>query len=31
MNASLAYAGSILVGCLLVVWIMDLLHLHVRA
>jgi len=31
MTASLAYAGSILVGCLLVVWIMDLLHLHVRA
>jgi len=31
MNASLAYAGSILVACILIVWIMDLLHLHVRA
>ena len=31
MNASLAYAGSILLACILVVWIMDLLNLHVRA
>ena len=31
MNASLAYAASILVVCILVVWLMDLLHLHVRA
>ena len=31
MNASLAYAGSILLACILIVWIMDLLHLHVRA
>ena len=31
MDASLAYAASILVACILVVWVMDLLHLHVRA
>ncbi len=31
MNASLAYAGSLLVACILIVWVMDLLHLHVRA
>ena len=31
MNASLAYAGSILLVCMLIVWVMDLLHLHVRA
>ena len=31
MNASLAYAASILVACIVIVWIMDLLHLHVRA
>ncbi len=31
MNASLAYAGSILLACILIVAIMDLLHLHVRA
>ena len=31
MNASLAYAGSILLACIVVVAIMDLLNLHVRA
>ena len=31
MNASLAYAGSILLACIVIVWIMDLLNLHVRA
>ncbi len=31
LNASLAYAGSILLACILVVWLMDLLNLHVRA
>ena len=31
MNASLAYAGSILLACILIVWVMDLLNLHVRA
>lgn len=30
-DAALAYAGSILLACILVVWIMDLLRLHVRA
>ena len=31
LNASLVYAASILVACILVVWVMDLLNLHVRA
>ena len=31
MNASLAYAASLLLVCILIVGIMDLLHLHVRA
>ena len=31
MDASLAYAGSILIVCILVVAIMDVLNLHVRA
>ena len=30
-NVSLAYAGSILLVCIAVVWVMDLLKLHVRA
>ena len=30
-DAALAYAGSILVACIAVAWIMDLLRLHVRA
>ena len=31
LNAPLAYAATLLLACILIVWIMDLLHLHVRA
>ena len=31
IDASLAYAGSLLLACILIVWVMDALGVHVRA